>query len=446
MTNRCGEVSSFFIKGYLHNICFGAWKSKLYQNAFYLSLNTMTTSLLGFVFWNLMTHFFTPAQVGIGSSLVAASSLVALLANMGLGIGLIRFLPGANEKAERLINATFTLSGALCIIGALVYLTGIRLFSPPLGFVFESPWMASFFVIFTLAGSLSILTDNSLIAGRVSQYILIKNFMISILKIPLAIIAFKSQYGYGIFTATGTSLLIVTFLSWFTFLPKVYKGYTPRPAIEKDMTLKMLPYSFANYMANLLNQAPSYIYPLIVLYISGPEESAYFWIAWMMTMVLSIIPGSVSLSLFAEGSHNSNKIGHNGKRVLLLTILITIPAVGSILLLCNWLLGIFGPGYSEHGSAVVRLLSLAIIPQSVNNLFITVNQVKKRAKLIVVQTGAQATISIGLGYWMLEHWGLKGLGMAYTFAHLTIAAIVIWPLLKSLNEKPNRIIEVKERN
>lgn len=34
-----------------------AWRSSLFSNAFYLMLNTVTTSLLGFVFWNIMARF-----------------------------------------------------------------------------------------------------------------------------------------------------------------------------------------------------------------------------------------------------------------------------------------------------------------------------------------------------------------------------------------------------
>ena len=143
----------------------------LYSNAFYLMLNNAATSLLGFVFWNVIARFFPPAQVGIGSALVAASMLVGALANLGLGAGLIRFLPDAGENKVGLINASFTLSGALATGGALVYLAGAGHWSPALVFVRENAWLLIFFVLFTAATALSSLTDQGLVAGRAARFV-----------------------------------------------------------------------------------------------------------------------------------------------------------------------------------------------------------------------------------------------------------------------------------
>ena len=51
-------------------------QSSLYGNAFFLMLNSAATSLLGFVFWNIMAANFTPNQVGIGSTLISSSILL----------------------------------------------------------------------------------------------------------------------------------------------------------------------------------------------------------------------------------------------------------------------------------------------------------------------------------------------------------------------------------
>ncbi|SFG22606.1 Membrane protein involved in the export of O-antigen and teichoic acid [Desulfotomaculum arcticum] len=409
--------------------------SSLYNNAFYLMLNTLSTSLLGFVFWNVMTRFFVPTQVGIGSALVSASSLVGILTGLGLRIGLIRFVPEIRERAVLLINASFTLVGLVSLIGAITYLAGIKYWSPALEFVRENIVFLLLFMFFTVVNALSVLIDGSLIAGRDAKYVFWKNTITSILKMPLPILIFAHLKGFGIFAGVGTGIAVGVFIAWLFFLPKVYKGYFPRPAIAKDIMQKVLPYSFANYTANLLNLSPKYIYPLMVLNILGPENSAYFYIAWMMSMVLSIIPSGISQSLLAEGSHNPKKMGRDGRKVLLLSLGMSIPAVVSMMLFGGWLLHFFGPGYAENGTTVMRYLVLAMIPQCINTLFITINQVKKQTYLIIAQTSFLAIVSLGVAYWLLGRVGLPGIGIAYLTAHMFLSLVIIRPLWIALKEK-----------
>lgn len=412
--------------------------SSLYNNAFYLMLNHITNSMLGFIFWNIMTRFFSPDQVGIGSSLVAASGFLGILANMGLGACLIRYIPDKGKYAGSLINNSLTLVGLVAIAGTFVFLINIRYLSPELSFVGENLYLSILFMIFTISTSLSTLTDSSLVAGRAAIYVLLKNIIISMIKLPLPIFVFASLNGFGIFAGSGTAFLIGTIIAWLLFLPRIYIKFSPRPLLEKKIIRDTLPYSFANYISNLFTFAPQYIFPLMVLNLLGARESAFLWIAWMMAMVLAIIPSGVAQALFAEGSHNQCTLGNNGRRALTLSLLLTIPAVGIMFLTGGWLLDFFGPSYADHGTTVARYLSLAIFPQCINNLYITINQVKKRLILIVMQTGALTIISLGLGWWLLIRIGLSGVGVAYALAQLIVAIIVFIPLWREINIKTSK--------
>ncbi|HHW41601.1 MAG TPA: oligosaccharide flippase family protein [Syntrophomonadaceae bacterium] len=104
------ELKSRTIRLPLLQLCLKARRSSLYSNAFYLILNTAATSILGFVFWNVMARCFSHSEVGIGSALNAASGLVASIATMGLDIGLVRFGPEVKGRASSLINSAFTLA------------------------------------------------------------------------------------------------------------------------------------------------------------------------------------------------------------------------------------------------------------------------------------------------------------------------------------------------
>jgi len=76
--------------------------------------------------------------VGIGSALVSASGLVAALANLGLGVGLVRFIPEVKKRENLLINSSFTLAAGVALAGSVIYLAGVGRWSPALVFVQEN--------------------------------------------------------------------------------------------------------------------------------------------------------------------------------------------------------------------------------------------------------------------------------------------------------------------
>lgn len=405
-------------------------------------LNTACTSALGFVFWFMMARYFSSSEVGIGSALNSASGLVASFAGLGLGIGLVRFVPELKEDAVRLINSTFMLTGVAALAGSIIYLAGVKHWAPALIFLSKNHWLACFFILFTISIALSGLVDHSFIAVRTSNYVFFKNLLASLLKLPLPVLVFVPLKGFGIFAGVGTGMLIAIALSLFLFLPKVYEGYFPRPMCDREILKQVLPFSFTNYLSGLLNTVPTFIYPLMILNVKGPEQNAYFYMAWMIAMVLGVIPRSLAQSLFAEGSHNPGRLGGgDGRKALLLAVLLTIPAAGVIALLGGWILHFFGSAYAHNGTGVLRILVLSIIPLCVNNFFMTVNQVKKRTHLIIGQSAFLAVISIGLGYWLLCKVGIEGIGIAYVIAQLSWAVIVFWPLWKELNKKEKKVAE-----
>jgi O-antigen/teichoic acid export membrane protein len=419
-----------------------AKKSSLYNNAFYLMLNTACTSVLGFVFWYIMARYFSSSDVGIGTAIISASGLVASFAGLGLGIGLVRFVPEIKKNVVRLINSAFTLSGVAAIAGSLIYLAGINHWAPALTFLCKNYWSVVFFVLFTVSTTLSGLIDQSFIAVRTSNYVFWKNLLAGLLKLSLPILIFASLKGLGIFIGAGTAFLIASAVALFFFLPKVYYGYFPLPALDRELLKQVLPFSFTNYLSGLLNNIPTFIYPLMILNALGPEQNAYFYMPWMIAMILRVIPGSLAQSLFAEGAHNPGRLGGgDGRRALFLAVILTIPAAVVIALLGGWILHFFGSAYAQNGTGVLRILVLSIIPLCVNCFFMTVNQVKKRAPLIIGQSAFIAVISIGFGYYLLCEVGIDGVGIAYVIAQLSWAVIVFWPLWKELNGKEKKVAE-----
>lgn len=418
-------------------------KSSLYKNASYLFINYIIVSVSGFIFWNIMARVFSPTEVGIGSALIVATGLLGEISNLGIGIGLMRFLPDTDSDKTTLINSALTIVGVFSTFSALIYIAGIKYWSYALNFLLDRPYMVLIFITFTVFTSMSTILDYSLIAGRASQYVFQKNLIVTLFKLTLPIFVFSFIEGFGIFVGMKAALIIGTIYAWAMFLPRVYENYRFYPTLRSDGLKKLLKYSFANYSANLISSTPSYIYPLMVLNILGAEKSAYFYISWMLPVMLTIIPTSIAQSFFAEASHNPKSLASKGKKALILSLTLSFIAGVSMMFVGVWLLSFFGPNYVANGKEIIITLSIAVIPQCINLFFITINQVKKRVKLILAQTTSFAVLAMGLSYWLLKTVGLVGISAGYTIANFIVSLVVIIPLVLELRkadtEKENAI-------
>jgi O-antigen/teichoic acid export membrane protein len=332
----------------------------------------------------------------------------------------------------RLNNSVFTLTGTIAGIGSLAYLIAIPWLAPALKFVMDSRLLLIMFLLLTVVSAVFNQTDQSLIAGRAARFVFWKNALTSILKLPLPVIVFAALGGYGIFAGTGISMLAALLVTLFFFMPRVYPGYYPCLSLSGELLSRIFPYSFSNYLAGILGTAPIYIFPLMILNVLGPEQSAYFYMAWMIATVINIIPSSLTLSLFAEGSHEPGQLGSHGRQALVASLLLTLPAILVMMVLGRWILHFFGAAYAENGIGIFHYLVLGVLPGCLNGFYITVNQIKKRVGLIILQSGFASVTSLGLGYWLLKTDGLSGLGLAYVISNGLLALIIAWPLWNDL--------------
>ena len=76
----------------------------LYRNSIYLMLNTGVMAVFGFFFWMINARLYSAEQVGIGTTLISIMTLISSFSVLGLGTGLIRYLP-TSERKNKKINA-----------------------------------------------------------------------------------------------------------------------------------------------------------------------------------------------------------------------------------------------------------------------------------------------------------------------------------------------------
>lgn len=401
-----------------------------YANALYLLIANIVIAVVGFVFWIIAARFYSPEDVGLASAAISATLLLGMLATLGLGFGLIRFLSSSGRDANSMINSCFTLGGLASVVVAFIFLSGLSLWSPSLLFIRQDPIYLAGFVISTIAYTLWILTDQAFVAERRAGFVLAKSLIASLLKLPLPILLAAFFHSFGIFASWGVSLCVALLLCIFLFLPRVQRGYRPFLTVNKEAVNDILHFSFANYLGGLFWSAPALILPLMVVNLLGAKANACFYIAWAIGAMLMMIPSAASTSLFAEGSYEEEGLGVNLWRSLKLVSFILVPAVTLTLAFADKLLLFFGTLYSETATTLLRILAISTFPLAINALYIGVKIVEKKLRLIVCLTASVAAVTIGLAYLLLPRMGINGAGIAWLAIQGAIALVIMVSFLK----------------
>ena len=398
--------------------------TSLYTNACYLVADIAIVSLLGFVFWVLVARLYSPAQVGLASATVAAVILLARLSRLGFDYGLIRFLPAARERAGTLINSCFTIAGLTSLVAALIFLSGLSLWSPALLYI-RYPGLSVFFVFLTVAYTLFLLVEQAFIARRRAKFVLFKNAAAGVVQIAAAIVFASLLSAFGIFVSWGLAIFVALAAALFWFLPRVQRGYAPIPIVSKGAVSNIIHFSLGNYIAELLWFAPLMLFPLMVVNILGAETNAYFYIPWVIAQMLFAIPRAIAYSLFAEGSNDEHLLRSNTLKSVKLGLLILVPVVAVLFALSDKLLLLFGSSYSESGTTLLRVLSLSVIPVGINYICLSVMRVKKNTRGVILVAASIACLALGSGYILMTRAGLLGVGVAWMAAQTLVAVVVV---------------------
>ncbi len=396
----------------------------LYRNAVYLMINTVVVSLLSFFFWVVVARFYTEAEVGYSSAIISAASLVATLSLFGFNFSLIRFLPQA-KKPQELINSCLTLSGLASLAIASIFLVTVDFWSPTLAFIKGNAIFATTFIILTLIWALSILVSTTFVARRRAGFALLQCSIHSLIKIPLPILFVLFFHAFGIVASWGIAFGVSLAVSLFLFLPKVQNHYKPMLVLKLNLIKGMWQYSGGSYLAHIFSAAPGVVLPIIVVNLLGPEQNAYFYIAWMVASLLLAIAGAISISLFAEGSHSEDKLRENVIKSLKFTFLFLVPAVILLVLVSKWLLLAFGQSYSANALHLLWILAISSLPLGIISIYITILRVTGRIKELVVILGFIAIALLAVSYLIMPSTGIIGIGYAWLGVHGLAAAYAL---------------------
>ena len=412
-------------------------KDPLYRNSLFLITNTVIITVLGLFFWIIVARLYTKTDVGSANAIISVFNLISILSLVGLDAAIVRFLPTAQKRAA-MINSFLTITGLISLAIAVVFVVGIpiwtriHIWSPALSFVHDNPTFAISFVLCALFLTLSPMVEAVFIAKRKAHFILIKNSIASLLKIPLPFILVLFFRSFGIVGSVGLSMGIATAFSIFFFLPRAENGYKAVPALNFETIKLTWRYSIGSYFISIVSSLPILILTSILIINrkgGGLTANADFSMAWMLSGLLFTIPAAVSSSLFAEGSHFEDKLDANVSRSYKFVFLLLIPSIVLFVFTGKWLLLAFGRSYSDNGTTLLQVLSLSAIFVGVNSVYYTVLRVRNKIAELIALYGFSTVAILTGSYIIIPTTGIIGVGYVWLSVQGIVSIYVIARLI-----------------
>lgn len=392
---------------------------------------TLCNSAVGYLYWMLAARLFRPEEVGRAASLIAAMSLGALVANLGLGTALIDRLSAASEQRRRsaTLAAAWQCGTLSAIAGGATLAVLVPWLVPELRSVLTLPMRLA------LAGGLVVsvwanLIDSVYIGDRRSVGFLARGTsftLTKLLSLPL-VAAFVQDGTSAIFTGwvvcLGCSLVLVR-----RVVP--WPAHADAEGIDRaDVRSGLLRRGAWHHVANLGGQLPMLVLPVVVIARVGADASAFFYITWMIGSMFFMASNAIANALFAEGAAEPASLARQLRRASRVIAQILIAAMMFSVLFGETLLGLFGPGYRTSGYPLLLVLVLSAVPDAVTNVWVSRWRVLGRTGHVALVNIMMAAVAIGFAYLMTPTLGIVGAGWAWVLAQSTgciyIALAELW--------------------
>jgi O-antigen/teichoic acid export membrane protein len=408
----------------------GHVRTPLYLNAYALVISNLLSSGLGFVFWGIAARLYEVEVVGLSAALTSLLLFVSGVTQLNLRVVLIRLVPESGGGTARLVGRAYLIALATAGAASLV-VYGLAIW---LG----SPWTAldgistlgglAFLALATAALSLFNLQDGVIAGLRRTVWVPVENGIYAAAKIGLLLVLAAAMPALGIVVSwVVPAIVAVGVVTWILFrrwIPAHASAGSHRTIEMERRTV--LGFIAADSVGALFALASTTLVPVLVVAVAGPEQGAYFAMAWSVVIALNLFPVNMAASMTVEMVHAGERPGAQLRRVMIHMARVLGPILLITVVLAPFILRIFGPAYAENATDLLRIASLGLIPFSINALALAMARVAGRGREILAIQAATALLTLGIGALLLPITGLTGVAIAWLIAQGAVAVVTFW--------------------
>ncbi|MFD5586154.1 lipopolysaccharide biosynthesis protein [Streptomyces sp. NPDC127063] len=411
--------------------------SQLFRNAYALMLNTGISAVLGLGFWLAAARWYDASAVGQGSAAIAAMKLLAGLTAVTLTGALARFIPVAGRATGRFVFRTYTASSVVVALAAGVFLLTLDVWGPSYRFL-HGTLNGLGFVAAVVAWNVLTLQDGVLTGLRSALWVPVGNTVFSAVKLALLVAFAVAIPTTGVFVSWVAAIAFsVLPLGWL-----VFRRLVPRhAAATEEHAAPPTPGEIGRFLAgdytgSLFSLAVVYLVPVIIASQVSSRDNAYFYITTTIGGTCNLLAINMGASLTVEGSHDPARLAAHTRAALRRIARIMLPVAGALFVGAPWILGVFGPGYADAATPLLRWFAVGAVLRVVMETYFAVLRAQSRTAGLAWLQGLLCVLVLGLTLLLLPRMGLTGAGVAEISALAVIVAIAAPRLYRTVRERP----------
>ncbi|MYT04822.1 polysaccharide biosynthesis C-terminal domain-containing protein, partial [Streptomyces sviceus] len=415
----------------------GGGGNQLFRNAYALMLNTGISAVLGLGFWLAAARYYSESAVGQGSAAIAAMKLLAGLTAVTLTGALARFIPVAGRATGRLIARTYAGSSVLVAIAAGVFLLTLDAWGPSYRFL-HGPVNGLGFIAAVIAWNLLTLQDGVLTGLRSALWVPVGNTVFSAVKLGLLVAFAVAIPTAGVFVSWVAAIAVsVLPLGWLVFRRLAPRHVKATEDHAKPPSLREIGRFLAgDYTGSLFSLAVVYLVPVIVASQVSSQDNAYFYITTTIGGTCNLLAINMGASLTVEGSHDPGRLAANTRAALKRMARIMLPVAGILFFGAPWILGVFGSGYADAATPLLRWFAVGAVLRVVMETYFAVLRAQSRTSGLAWLQGLLCAMVLGLTLLLLPRMGLTGAGVAEISSLAVIVAIAAPRLYRTVRLAP----------
>ncbi len=321
--------------------------------------------LFGYIFWLIMSKITTPQVIGVSSTVVSLGAIFATVANIGIPIGVQRFL--GKSFSER------KLSDAKVYVKTSLLLTAIGIVACGALILITYNWIHDTFridfsliiVTISLIGSTAITTllRSIVIASLKTKTLPIIMILSAIAKIVLGVILILIGVGalgiaisFTFYPILSSILLTISIVMIFKSLPN------DKAEVSFGESFKnILVSGGASWIPYVIHTAALYLGPLLVFGSIGASQAGVYFIAYSLFTAIAAFMSvlfTIAYPVLSAMQEGRKKFAW---RVTKMSLIMSLPLSYSVIFYSKQIMQLFGQDYAV-GASSLQILLLSMLP------------------------------------------------------------------------------------
>ncbi|MFI5036195.1 MAG: lipopolysaccharide biosynthesis protein [Acidimicrobiales bacterium] len=388
-----------------------SWRpGRLLRNAVALMISSVGTAVLGVVFWGVATRLVAPSNIGRASAEIAAMSLLANVAQLGLASTYKRFMPIAGRRSRTFVVRGYEMCVAATLVLSIIYVACgfARRFIP------STLPDHILFVIAVALWAIFLMQDDVLISLRAARWVPVENVVFSLAKLALLPMLVAVNATRGVYLSWMSPVVVAVFIvNWYLFR-RLIPEHSMKPVSSEVLpSLREIALlGVGQYATSLLSILSTSLITLIVIAKLGASASAYYYLPAVITAGIGQLLWNVVTSFLVEASTEPEALRHHVRVTVRAMAVVLIPGLVLGEILAPEILRVFGPAYASHGTTLLRLLLLALLGTAVTDFYSSLAWIDKRVWWMAAREFVSFVILIGVLLACIGHFGIIAAGIA----------------------------------